>query len=214
MHSIEDLYNLTEKPILSKISLKLLQEYYKEYLMPYKFTYSLNNNQKINLVFNDSNFCHLLGIETVAEAKFGKNRKLTSKYRGVTGYKNISNQNITFKTLKGLSPVKFKSIKDKLIFFYLLPHLLESSKLFIEYKHDPSVSFVQCKFLIYDMLHGSMIHLGIEIENGTNFFPRTFLIERITQFNDGTRFINNQNDEIEVQEITITKRFSNTPAQN
>lgn len=205
MHTVSDLHNLTQKPNLGKISLKLLQDYNETYLKPYSFTYYLNDGKVIELVFEDHRFCHLLGIETIAKAKFGENRHwLTKPYRGLNGYQGIKNGTITFKSLKQLSR-KFSSIKDKLIFFYLIPHIIESPEILIEYNYNPSVSFVQCKILIFDILHEVQVHLGLEIQADGKYYPRTFLIERITDTNDGTRFTANQPNTINVEKIIKTE---------
>ncbi|MFC8983836.1 PBECR4 domain-containing protein, partial [Streptomyces sp. NPDC057131] len=200
-----DLHSLTEKPNLGKISLELLQEYFEKYLKPYQFTYHLDNGKIIELIFEDHRFCHLLGIETVAKSKFGKQRHwLTKPYRGLNGYQGIKDKKITFKSLKQLSGM-FSSIKDKLIFFYLVPHMIESPEIFIDYVHDPSVSYVECKIMIFDILHGVQVHLGIEIQENGKYYPRTFLIERITDANDGTRFIANQPNKVKVEKIVKTE---------
>ena len=44
MYSCEDLFNLKQKPRINDISLKLLSEYYKKYLMPFKFRYTFAEN--------------------------------------------------------------------------------------------------------------------------------------------------------------------------
>lgn len=201
VHTVKGLYELKQKPNLSKISLELLLKYYEQYLKPYRFTYTLSNGRTVNLTFEDEKFCHLLGIETVAIKKYKRKSHLTSPYKSVKGYRRIKEGKLTFKSLKQLEPNGFKSIKDKIIFFYLIPHILESPEIIIDYVQDPSVSLVNCKLMIFELLHGVYVHLGIEIEKGNAYFPRTFLVERITVKNDGTRFIANQPNLITIEKI-------------
>lgn len=204
MHSVTDLHGLTEKPNMSKISLQLLQDYSEECLKPYSITDYLDNGQVIMLIFEDHRFCHLIGIETIAKVKYGKRHWLTKPFRGLNGYQGIKDGTITFKSLKQLSGM-FTSVKDKLIFFYLIPHLIESPEIVIDYVHDPSVSFVECKIMIFDILHEVQVHLGIEIQEDGRYYPRTFLIERITDTKDGTRFTANQQNKISVEKIEVTE---------
>ena len=81
-----------------------------------------------------------------------------------------------------------------MLYFYLLPNLLNSATIMIKFNPVPGSS-VQCELLLYNQLEGVYLHLGIEKEDdGKSYFPRTFLIERITASNPGTRFIDGQPD--------------------
>ena len=61
----EELYNQTINAPIDRLSLSLLLEYYEYYLMPFEFTYDLENSEKINVFFSKENFCHLIGIEKI-----------------------------------------------------------------------------------------------------------------------------------------------------
>lgn len=200
MHTPTDLYSLSAKPSLDTLSLDLLRQYYDTYLSPYRYTFYLSNGQEVNLAFQKHHLCHLLGIETVAKSRFNSEQKLL-QYKGKWGYKNIKKGKIDFTHLKGLSPKKFRSIKDKLIFFYLIPHMLESSQVIIDYMPDPSTSNVQCELLIFEIMHGVTVHVGIETQTDGSYFPRTFLVER----NKGTRFIEKQANRIDVKKFVKTE---------
>lgn len=205
MYTVKELYELTEKPNITVISLKLLQDYYETYLKPFKYTYHLGNGQIVELIFEEHRLCHLLGLETIAIGRFGKqNTRRTKPYRGMVGYQKIKDGTHTFSTLKGLSKKMYNSVKDKFIFFYLIPHIIESPEIVIDYIHDSSTR-VQCKIMIFDRLHGVQVHLGIEIQSDGSYFPRTFLIERLTEFTDGTRFTANQPNKIGVKKIEVSE---------
>ena len=70
MYNCESLYNLTLKPKINDISLKLLSEYYKKYLLPYQFRYVFNDGKTITLEFKEEYFCHLIGTESIVKNQF------------------------------------------------------------------------------------------------------------------------------------------------
>ncbi|UOR14176.1 PBECR4 domain-containing protein [Halobacillus amylolyticus] len=208
MLGVKGLHKLSEKPNISKISMKLLLEYYEEYLKPYSFTYELEDGQVIDLNFEKEHFCHLIGVETVAKNVY-RNEAVLKRYKGELGYRRIDDGEITFQHLKNLKhrrsgKSKFKSIKDKLIFFYLIPHALESSEVILEYKIIHNA--IKCKMLIYDITHGVCVNIGVDEDEDTPgyHFMRTFLIERITQNNDGLKFVSGQ-PSVFVKKITKTE---------
>lgn len=70
MYSATDLNNLTIKPKINDITLEVLREFYEMFLYPFIFTYTVtanNSSRKIKLAFNTRNFCHLLGVESIAK---------------------------------------------------------------------------------------------------------------------------------------------------
>jgi len=202
LYTIEQLHNLTNKPKINEISLQLLLQYCACYLEPFEFQYILNDEQSttIKLRFPQVNFAHLLGVETVAK-KSGMKEKDRKRFRGQGAYDDISTGELTFELLKNLNKTIFKSIKDKLIFFYQVPHLAMSAQIIFNFtKVDDSN--IECELLIYNTMHGICVHLGLEKEDSGQFYiPRTFLIER----NMGTKFIDAQKEEDKNEIIYINK---------
>lgn len=112
------------------------------------------------------------------------------KYCGLEGYKNIQNGEITIKQLKSLNKGRFNFIKDKLVFFYLLPHIVNSPKILLDFVSSHDNSFIEAKLLAYIVTEDAYVHLGIDEHESTGrFYPRTYFIERINETNDGTKFI-------------------------
>ncbi|TKI28755.1 hypothetical protein FC683_19440 [Bacillus cereus] len=155
-------------------------------------------------------FCHLIGTESAIKKKY-KNDKKRNQYRGEWGYRRIKNGQLTIQSLKSEAPKSgFSSIKSKLLYFYLIPHIFNSPELLIKYKKIPG-SDIDCEFILYDFLHNVYVHIGIEKDsNSGKYFPRTFLIEKITETNDGLRFIRNQ-DELQIVKASIQPSNLGTP---
>ncbi|MEL6117850.1 PBECR4 domain-containing protein [Photobacterium sp. SP02] len=213
MFTVQSLHTTKQKPFIDKISLKLLLDYYDTYLAPYEYTYELTDGQTertIRLHFDPHRLCHLLGVETVAKAKYSRSVRKRAEYKGHEGYRRIKDGRIDFDHLKNLSKgakTAFKNIKDKLIFFYLVPYVMESTEIMVKFEQVEN-SDIQCEILIFDFHHNTIVHVGIEKENQTDYyFPRTFLVERITDTKNGKKFIQGQ-DKIYVNTITKTNRSS------
>lgn len=127
MYSAVELKELTIKPKINDISLEVLREFYEIFLYPFIYTYTItqkNESKKIAVRFNQKNFCHLLGVETIAkrEVKFSE----LHNYRGEEGWNNVKSGTIDIKHLKSLNKKKFLSVKAKYVYFYLIPSLLET----------------------------------------------------------------------------------------
>ncbi len=195
MYSCIDLNKLTTNPRINDISLDLLREYYETFLYPFEYHYIIKDNERqydIELRFDKENLSHLLGLESIA--KYNLNTDELKMIKGIQGWNNIKNGSITMAFLKSINKKRFKSGKDKMVFFYLVPKLIKSPKAiyFDNSKVDPPTK-IQCRILFFNDFDKSILHLGIEPNNeNTYYIPRTLLIERITDTNDGTKYIKDQ----------------------
>lgn len=189
MYSAAELYELDQKPFMGKIKLGVLQEYYDTYLRPFKHNYTLSDGVTIDLKFEKKHFCHLVGIETVAKNKFNSESKLMT-YRGERGYKRIKKGEITIKHLRSLHNLTVQSIENKMIFFYLIPHIIVSPEMVVKYKKITG-SNIECEFLIFELKHDVCIHLGIEKDNSGLFYvPRTFFVQ--PDYKDELKYVRGQ----------------------
>lgn len=92
MYSVIELNNLIYKPRINDISLFLLKEYYETFLHPFIYHYHIKSSsieKNIELRFEKENFCHLLGIESIAKNAIAN--RLLHNYRGLNGWNNIEN---------------------------------------------------------------------------------------------------------------------------
>lgn len=202
MYSAINLKDLTIKPKINDITLEVLREFYEIFLSPFIYTYKIeryDKSREISLRFNTRNFCHLLGIESIAKRAV-KNTELHN-YRGDEGWNNIKNQSIDFKHLKQLNKKQFQNIKAKYVYFYLIPNLLESP-LAVNYdknKVKPPTN-IECELLFYSKYDNAVIHLGLEKDCFEEYYiPRTFFIEKLKNVGDKDIYIDNQ------EQITVTK---------
>lgn len=77
--------------------------------------------------------------------------------------------------------------------FYLLPSIIDFPKILLNFVAKDVPSLIQAKLLAYASTEQAYVHLGIDQDHiNMRFFPRTYLIERITQTSDGTKFIKGQ----------------------
>ncbi|WP_019637870.1 PBECR4 domain-containing protein [Paenibacillus fonticola] len=209
MLSVSALSMLTHKPKIDEISLELLQQYYEKFLERYYYVFELDNGVVVNLEFEKKHLCHLLGIEKMAKGTV-KHKELY-KYFGVEGYNNIQNGLITIKHLKNLNKGRFNFIKDKLIFFYLLPQVVSSPEILLDFITEKNDTFIKAKLLAYLSTEEAYVHLGIdEDEKTTRFFPKTYFIERINETNDGSKFIKGRSPFKVVKAKKINKSLSNS----
>lgn len=206
MYNAIELKELTIKPRINDISLEVLREFYEIFLYPFLYTYTIiqgNESKKITLRFNPKNFCHLLGVETIAKkaVKFSE----LHNYRGEDGWNNIKNGVIDIKHLKTLNKKKFLSVKAKYIYFYLIPSLLETP-LAVNYDKSKVMppTNIECELLFYSTYDNAVIHLGLEKEDDEEFyFPRTFFVEKLTEPEDKDIYIDNQEEIVATRENRI-----------
>ena len=195
MYNPEDLRSLTIKPKINDIDLPILKDFYTMYLMPFIYTYSItdaDSNKQLQLRFDNVRFCHLLGLESIAKGHVKYNE--LSQYKGEKGWNNIEAGNLAFKHLKTLNQKKFKSIKAKFVYFYLIPDLLDKplGVMFDKNNVNPPVQ-IESEILFYSSYENAVIHLGIDKEdNSVFYYPRTFFVEKLGKDNVTDKYTINQ----------------------
>lgn len=203
----QQLYNAANNPAINIISLELLRGYYETYLNPFIYKFEITDTRNtdtkkiIELRFDQDSFCHLLGIESTL--KYNINRSELPKYTGQNGWDNIKNNILNFDFLKDKNKKGFKNNKTKYVFFYLIPKLMEKPKGVLFDSTKVTSCKVECELLFYDLYQKAYIHIGIDYSESKGYYiPRTFLIEKITNGNDGLKYIN---DQIEIKVNKIAK---------
>lgn len=208
MYTAAELKNLTIKPRINDISLQILADFYSMFLHPFIFRYSVKKigvDENIELWFDEENFCHLLGMETVA--KYSVPYCERHKYRGIDGWNSIYGKNadgfvIDIPHLKSLNKKKFQSVKAKLVYFYLLPELI-ATPLTVEFKNDKvnPPTRIDCELMFYSKVENdnAIIHLGI-IKDGKSghYVPKTFFVEKVSDRQDDIYLAKQENIETTV----------------
>ena len=190
MYTAVELKNLQIKPRINDISLRILADYYAMFLHPFIFKYSIKSGEEkrnIELRFDKENFCHLVGLETIARNAVPYREMY--KYKGIGGWNSIYGDNsdgfvIDIPYLKSLNKKKFLNIKAKFVYFYLLSDLA-ASPLSVEFKNqnvNPPTK-IDCEIMFYSMVEGdnAIIHLGIKKDEKSEYYiPKTFFVEKVS----------------------------------
>lgn len=188
MYSAVELRTLGMKPRINDISLKILSEYYEIFLYPFIYHYHVKTaegERNFELSFDLENFCHLLGIESTV--KYSIPMSELHNYRGKDGWNNVSDSIIDIAHLKSINKSRFKNMKAKYVYFYLLPELIQNP-MAVNYDIEKvgTATNIECEILFYSKVKGdnAIIHLGIESNNSRYYFPRTFFVEKVSKKED------------------------------
>ena len=182
MYKAEELCGLSIKPKINDIDLIVLQDYYRKFLNPFIYQYDITDGEKqssIQLRFDEDNFCHLLGIEAIV--KYSISKKDIHNYRGQGGWNFIQSTGLCFNDLKKMNKSKFKSIKAKFVYFYLMPEIIENPVAvnFENTKVDIPTK-IDCDILFYTKNENAIVHLGIKEDKTLGYYiPKTFFVEKI-----------------------------------
>lgn len=182
MYKAEELCGLSIKPKINDIDLDVLQDYYRKFLNPFIYEYDITEDEKLNCIqlrFDEENFCHLLGIESIV--KYSVSKKEIHNYKGQGGWNFIQNRGLCFSDLKKMNKSKFKSIKAKFVYFYLMTDIIENP-VAVHFKNenvDPPTK-IDCDILFYTKDENAIIHLGIKKDEALGYYiPKTFFVEKI-----------------------------------
>lgn len=182
MYKAEELCGLTVKPKINDIDLNVLQDYYRKFLNPFTYQYDITKDEKqssIQLRFDEENFCHLLGIESIVKYSVSKND--IHNYKGQDGWDFIQDTGLCFNDLKRMNKSKFKSIKAKFVYFYLMPDIIEHLvAVNFENKNVDPPTKIDCDILFYTRNENAIVHLGIKEDETLGYYiPKTFFAEKI-----------------------------------
>ena len=212
MYTAEELLNLQMKPRINDITIKVLADYYAFFLNPFIYKYTLKSNplKSFELWFDKENFCHLLGLETIA--KNSVPFKKLHNYKGIDGWHNIYGENeddfiLDIPHLKTLNKKNFKSMKAKFVYFYLLPTLIRDP-LSVIFKNENVLppTKIDCDMMFYSKAKNdnAIIHLGIKQDEQLSYYiPKTFFIEKVSSKQDDIYLAKQEEIEITVLNRTI-----------
>ena len=180
MYTAEDLRGLEIKPRINDIDLDVLQDYYEKFLNPFIYEYDIQDedeHKSIRLRFDEENFCHLVGLESIV--KHSVPRKELHNYKGQDGWQFIKNTGLSFKELKSLNKSKFKSIKAKFVYFYLMPDIVEKP-IAVNFRNEDvnCNTRIDCDILFYTKDENAVVHLGIKMDENLGYYipkPELFM---------------------------------------
>ena len=188
--------NRTKKIALSQVNFKEYFEFYRDFVCPYVYSYTLEDNTKIEIKFNEKHFGHLLGLH--------KFKSINKNIKSQEINDEILKEKITFKELMKLDiSVLNIELRDRITYFPVLKTLLENTDTALQY--DLNViwnSKIEFSFLLKTDKISVLIYLAVkEIKQNKKIcVPVSLLVDR----ND--RFSKMKLKELKIKNIKITKR--------
>lgn len=189
--------NRTQKISISQVNFKEYFEFYREFISPYLFDYTLEDNTKIIVKFHEDNFPHLLGLHKLETfKKFKKSTELNNE---------ILKNNITIRKIEIAERNTLNNIevRDRLTYFPVLRTLLENTTSVLRY--DLNIiwnSKIEFSFLLRSNKITILVYLAVkEIKGNTRVcVPVSFLVDR----ND--RFSKMKLEELKIKSLSIIKK--------
>ena len=195
---IHKFLNKTQKVSLSQIDFKEYFEFYRDFICPYSYKYTLENNTEIIIKFHEEYFAHLLGLHKFQTLKsYKKTNKLIA---------DIILEKINFKNIYSAEKdfvEKNIELRDRITYFPVLKTLLENTDTALQY--DLNViwnSKIEFSFLLKTDKISILVYLAVkEINQNTKIcVPVSLLVDR------NHRFSKMKLKELKIKNITITKK--------
>lgn len=189
--------NRTKKLSLSQVNFKEFFEFYRDFICPYLYKYTLEDNTEIEISFSEENFGHLLGLHKLETFKKFKN-SFDLKEEILKNNKSI--KEIEFAERNTLNKIE---IRDRITYFPTLRTLLENTDTALKY--DLNViwnSKIEFSFLLKTDKISILVYLAVKEvnENKRICVPVSLLIDR----ND--RFSRMNLEKLKIKSISITKK--------
>lgn len=171
--------NQTKKISISQVNFKEYFEFYKDFICPYLYKYTLEDNSDIEITFSEENFGHLLGLHKLKTFKNFKN--------SFELIENIINSKKTIKDIQMAERTTLdnRELKDRLTYFPVLRTLLENADIVLKYNINVIWnSKIEFSFLIKTDKIAIIIYLAVkEIKNNKKIcVPVSFLVDRNDRF--------------------------------
>lgn len=199
MLAVNDLINIQHMPEMTDISLKLIVDFYEQYLCKHIFIFELENKQKVKLFFKDtSEIFHLSGINHI----YGNNPMDGTRF--VEGVKSGA---IDFITLERINKPAYTDYINRIRGMACIDTILKKCEyLWFSGNLIPDSS-IKIKYLLLKGLDNKNLHLGIDTyKEGRPFIPKTFLV---TEGNIASKYIDKADERIRVAAIEIIEKDSN-----
>lgn len=170
--------NRNKKLALSQVNLKEYFEFYRDFVCPYNYLYTLEDGIEIELKFNEKNFSHLLGLH--------KFKRVSSYNKSQNINNDILNNKLIFKTLLALEPKVFTDeLRDRITYFLVLRTLLENTTSALKY--DLNIiwnSKVEFSFLLHSDKITILVYLAVKEIKGNRKIcvPVSLLVDRNERF--------------------------------
>ena len=170
--------NSFKKISLSQVDFKEYFEFYRDFVCPYFYKYTFEDNTEIEISFAEENFSHLLGLQYFKTINKNKKAKEINE--------DILKEKINLKNIMILEPKTFTlELKDRLTYFPVLRTLLENVDTALKY--DLNViwnSKIEFSFLLKTDKISILVYLAVkEIKNNKKIcVPVSLLVDRNDRF--------------------------------
>jgi hypothetical protein len=172
--------NKTKKVSLSQVDFKEYFEFYKNFICPFLYNYTLEDGTEIDIKFYDEYFAHLLGLHKFQTLKSYKkmNRLIEDILSEKIDFKNIysAERNFIDKNIE---------LRDRLTYFPVLKTLLENTTSALKY--DLNVvwnSKIEFSFLLRSNKITILVYLAVKEIKGKKKIcvPVSLLVDRNERF--------------------------------
>ena len=170
--------NSFKKISLSQVDFKEYFEFYRDFVCPYFYKYTFEDNTEIEISFAEENFSHLLGLQYFKTINKNKKAKEINE--------DILKEKINLKNIMILEPKTFTlELKDRLTYFPVLRTLLENVDTALKY--DINIiwnSKIEFSFLLKTNKISILVYLAVkEIKNNKKIcVPVSLLVDRNDRF--------------------------------
>lgn len=168
----------TKKIVLSQVDFKEYFEFYRDFICPYRYLYTLEDNTKIEIKFHEEYFSHLLGLHYFKSInKDKKSQEINNE---------ILNGKINFKKLMALDTnILTTELRDRITYFPVLKTILENTD--TAFKYNLNViwnSKIEFSFLFKTNKISVLIYLAVKevSKNKKVCVPISLLVDRNDRF--------------------------------
>lgn len=160
---------------INKVSISLYREFFNTILCERVFIYHTIDGKKIKLIFEESNFMHVLGAQHI----LGRNFKST-KFNSL-----VDTGEMTFEELDKRNPRQFADDIKRFFGFANIYHVLTNCEVIYFDKDVYENQFIPKKstkmdyeYLLFQTFNSKRIHVGIGTYNrGRTYFGKSLLVE-------------------------------------
>lgn len=171
---------------INNVSLELYKDFFVNVLCNRIFKYTTIDNEEITLIFNESEFMHILGAQHI----------LGKRYTGTKFNKEIDNGNMTFEKLQERNSRQFTDYINRFLGFANIYYVLTNceaiyfDKNTYENNTDPKKdSKLNYKYILFQDLYSKKLHIGLDTYNrGRFYYVKSLLV--VSEINN--KYIKNQ----------------------
>lgn len=199
MLQVCDLININYVPNEKEISLKLLIDFYEQYLCRRIFIFTLKNGEIVKLFFKDiSEIYHISGIDHIYDG---------IPMDGSRFVNEIQSGKIELEAVKKVNTAAYTDYIDRIRSMFCIDTIIKNC----EYLYYPDgkipESNIKVTYLLLKGLDGKNLHLGIDTyKRGRPYFTRTLLV---TEENNARKFVDKADEKLRVAKLEIRDKDTN-----